>query len=144
MPNMIAVTRNSPQRRKASFSEREYKRLLGEIMPRPIRTATENEAAIEIVQRLDEGTPEQQALGELLTVLIEDFEERHYPMLHAEPRIHLRQLMEERGHAQAEVAKAIASSRSAVSEILSGRRTVSKSQAKKLAEFYRVSLDLFL
>jgi HTH-type transcriptional regulator/antitoxin HigA len=76
--------------------------------------------------------------------LIEDFEEKRYPILHAEPRVHLRQLMEERGHTQTEVAKAIASSRGAVSEILSGRRQVSKSQAKRLAEFYRVSADLFL
>jgi HTH-type transcriptional regulator/antitoxin HigA len=113
-------------------------------MPRPIRTVAENEAAIEMVQRLDEGTPEQQALGELMTVLIEDFEERHYPILHAEPRVHLRQLMEERGHTQVQVAKAMESSRGAVSDVLSGRRQVSKSHAKKLAAFYRVPAELFL
>ena len=102
------------------------------------------DAAIELVQRLDEGTPEQQALGELLTVLIIDFEEKHYPILHADPRVHLRELMTERGHTQTAVAKAIGSSRGAVSEILSSRRQISKAQAKKLAAFYRVPLELFL
>ena len=48
---------------------------------RPIRNAAENEAAIELVQRIDQGTPEQHALGELMTLLIEE-------------------LMEERGHTQ--------------------------------------------
>ena len=102
------------------------------------------DAAIELVQRLDEGTPEQQALGELLTVLIIDFEEKHYPTPHADPRVHLRELMTERGHTQAAVAKAIGLSRGAVSEILSSRRQISKAQAKKLAAFYRVPLELFL
>jgi antitoxin component HigA of HigAB toxin-antitoxin module len=31
-----------------------------------------------------------------------------------------------------------------VSEILSGKRSISKAQAKKLAEFFGVSADLFL
>ena len=142
MPNTIAVTPNKPSPRP--FSDAAYKRLLGQIMPRPIRTAAENEAAIELVQRFDEGTPEQQALGELLTVLIEDFEEKRYPILHGEPRVHLRRLMEERGHTQTAVAKALGSSRGAVSDILSGRRQISKAQAKKLAALFRVPLDLFL
>jgi HTH-type transcriptional regulator/antitoxin HigA len=144
MPNTIAATPSKRPPRKPPFSDSEYRRLLSEIMPRPIRTAAENEAAIEMVQRLDAGTPEQQALGELMTVLIEDFEERHYPILRAEPRVHLRQLMEERGHTQVQVANAMASSRGAVSDILSGRRSVSKSHATKLAAFYRVPVELFL
>jgi HTH-type transcriptional regulator / antitoxin HigA len=146
MPNIAAVTPNRRESRSRSkaFSEPAYKRLLGRIMPRTIRSAAENEAAIELVQRLDHGTPEQQALGELMTLLIEDFEAKRYPILHAEPRLHLRQLMEERGHTQAAVAKAINASRGAISDILCGRRQISKSQSRKLAVFYRVPADLFL
>jgi HTH-type transcriptional regulator/antitoxin HigA len=113
-------------------------------MPRPISTAAENEAAIELVQHLDEGTPEQQAPGELLTVLIENFEEKHYPILRGEPREYLRELMTEHGYTQTSVAKAIGASRGAISDILSARRQVSKGQAKKLGAFFRVPADLFL
>ena len=35
-------------------------------------------------------------------------------------------------------------SKSRVSELLSGKRAVSKAQAKKLAQFFRVSADLFI
>jgi HTH-type transcriptional regulator/antitoxin HigA len=34
--------------------------------------------------------------------------------------------------------------RSRVSEVLNGRRSVSKEQAKKLAELFKVSTDLFI
>lgn len=144
MPNTLASTANRKRTAKPKFSEAEYKRLLAEIMPRPISNATENEAAIELVERLDEGTPEQQAIGELLTVLIEDFEEKHYPLLQGEPRDHLRDLMKERGHTQSEVAKGVGAARPAISDILSGRRQISKGLAKKLATLYRVPVDLFL
>jgi HTH-type transcriptional regulator/antitoxin HigA len=35
-------------------------------------------------------------------------------------------------------------SKSRVSEILSGKRSISKEQAKKLAEFFRVGVELFI
>ena len=34
--------------------------------------------------------------------------------------------------------------RGRVSEVLSGKRSISKKQAKKLAEFFKVSSDLFI
>ena len=52
-------------------------------------------------------------------------------------------LLEQRGLSAKDLWSVIGS-KSRVSEILAGKRSISKDQAKKLAEFFRVSVDLFL
>jgi HTH-type transcriptional regulator/antitoxin HigA len=52
-------------------------------------------------------------------------------------------LMEERGLKQADLAELIGS-RAQVSGIVTGKRAISKSHAKKLAAFFKVSTDLFI
>jgi HTH-type transcriptional regulator / antitoxin HigA len=51
--------------------------------------------------------------------------------------------MEQR-HLEPHDLRPVLGSKSRVSEILSGKRAVSKAQAKKLADFFRVSADLFI
>ena len=51
--------------------------------------------------------------------------------------------MEQRGLSQADLAR-ILGSRSLASEILSGKREISKTAAKKLAEHLRAPVDLFI
>ena len=52
-------------------------------------------------------------------------------------------LLEQRGLSPKDLWPVIGS-KSRVSEILAGKRSISKDQAKKLAEFFRLSADLFL
>jgi HTH-type transcriptional regulator/antitoxin HigA len=51
--------------------------------------------------------------------------------------------MEQRGLRQAALVEAVGS-RAQVSGLVSGRRGVSKAQAKRLAEFFYVPADLFI
>lgn len=65
-----------------AFDETAYAALLVKYKPRPIHTEDENRRAIELLTHLDENgdalTPEQEMVAELLTTLIEQFEEQHY------------------------------------------------------------------
>jgi HTH-type transcriptional regulator/antitoxin HigA len=55
----------------------------------------------------------------------------------------VRRLLEQRELKQKDLIPVLGAS-SAVSDILSGKRSISKSQAKKLAEFFRVSAEYFI
>ncbi len=78
-----------------------------------------------------------------MTALIERFESEHYPINLATPQQRLAQLMEDRGLTQADVWH-LFGTRARASEVLKGKRGISKAQAKKLAEFFRVPVDLFV
>jgi antitoxin component HigA of HigAB toxin-antitoxin module len=76
-----------------------YRRLMAEVAPKAIKTEAENDAALckveKPMQKGDEGrTPEEEAALELLTMLIEQFEEEAYPAPTRDPVSTLRLLME--------------------------------------------------
>ena len=132
--------------RKAAATR--YAELLAAALPKPIETEAENERALEVVNRLmSKGekrlTAEERWLLRLLVRLIEDFEEKAYPIDEAPPRAVLKTLMEERGLKQTDVAP-LFGGRSRVSDVLAGKREISKTQAKALAAYFKVSADLFI
>jgi HTH-type transcriptional regulator/antitoxin HigA len=126
---------------------KKYGRLLARKMPTVIRTPEENERLIQELQELDERydklSPEEAEYYELLTVLIEAFEDAHYALEGSTPDSRLRSLMEEHGVRQKDLLH-IFGSRGIASEVVSGKRAISKAQAKKLAEQFHVPADLFL
>ena len=75
-------------------------------------------------------------------MLLEEYEDRVHPLPKADPGKMLAYLLEEHGLRPADLAGVLPKSR--VSEILTGRRAVSKLQGKGLAEFFRVPVELFL
>ena len=125
-----------------------YGRLLARAVPKIIKTDAENERALAIVESLMEKgegrlAPEEDALLELLTDLIHDFEEGAYPIPKSEPHEMVAFLLEQRGLAPKDLWPVVGS-KSRVSEILAGKRAVTKEQAKKLAEFFHVGVELFI
>ena len=123
-----------------------YAKLLAKSLPRPIRTDEEHQRLTALLLELDERgdrTPEEDALAEVVTLLIEDFEDRRYPMPRVSPRESLKALMEERGLKHKDIWPVLGN-KGAATEVLGGRRSISKAQAKRLAEFFRVPVDLFL
>jgi HTH-type transcriptional regulator/antitoxin HigA len=88
-------------------------------------------------------TPEEDELAELLTALITTFEEDHYPVGKAKPLDNLRTLMEQRKLRQVDLLSVFGAS-STASQVLTGKRAISKAQAKKLAALFRVPADTFL
>jgi len=126
-----------------------YGKLLAKNTPRVITNSEEHERAISLVESLmakgeAKMTPEEDELLDLLTDLIRSYETKKYPPRPKSiPRETVAFLLEQRGLAAKDLWPVIGS-KGRVSEILAGERGVSKAQAKKLAEFFHVSAELFI
>ncbi len=128
------------------LDEKTYGQLLRRALPHVIRTDAELARLTAELLRLDEredATHEERELAELLTILIDEYEERRYPIRKAGPRQTLQHLMEARNLTQKHLWK-IFGSKGITSEVFHGKRSISKTQAKKLAAFFHVSADLFI
>lgn len=131
----------------ATINEAAYGKLLARAVPCVIETEADNERMIAELHKLDTRgrplTPEEKKLAELMTVLIQRFEEKHYPLGHAGPVEALRVLMEERNLRQRDLIPLFGAS-SVVSDVLNAKRSISKAHARKLAGFFHVSVSLFI
>jgi len=130
-----------------AIDDRKYARVLARVLPRIITSDHEHERMLGEVERLmdkgDSRTPEQDAALELMVRLIRDYEEKHDSLPDPNPAEMLAYLMEQRGLRQADLV-AIFKSRGYVSDVLNGKRGISKALAKQLGEFFHVSADVFI
>jgi HTH-type transcriptional regulator/antitoxin HigA len=86
----------------------------------------------------------EEQIMDVWEVLIEIYEEaRFQPGSASTPVSVLKTLMEARGLIQADLVRVGIGSSGIVSEIINGKRQISKEQAKKLAVLFSVSADLF-
>jgi HTH-type transcriptional regulator/antitoxin HigA len=88
-------------------------------------------------------TPEEVALREILAALVEVYEKMHHQFPEQPPYEMVRYLMEQRGLKQADLVPVLGT-RAQVSDVVTGKRGISKAQAKKLAAFFQVSVELFI
>jgi len=127
-------------------TKREYQTLLSKVAPKVIRNEAENEMYIEMLRELDQRSGRLSAaekeLAELLTVLIEDFEEKHYALPHAKPLGVLRFLMDQHGLIQKDLVDVFGTA-SIVSDVLNGKRELNKEQIRRLSKRFHVSPELF-
>ena len=153
-----AVRPRADERRKGTRTERingkmtltinpeSYAQLLAKYQPKVIETEAENDRAIELAQELEHKanrSVEEDAILELLVTLIEKFEDANYPIPEGTPHSMLLHLMEASGIKQENLVGVIGS-RGVVSEVVNGKRSISKAQAKALAEFFSVDVGLFI
>ena len=126
---------------------RAYSKLLAKIRPLVVKTEEENERMLAVIEQLmakgENLKPEEGELLELLGKLVADFEEAYYQPTDATPHEVLQELMSARSLEQKDLYT-LFGSKGRTSEALSGKRSISKGQAKTLAEFFHVSADLFL
>jgi HTH-type transcriptional regulator / antitoxin HigA len=123
-----------------------YPQLLAEFVPQAIDSEAEYDRALAIAERLTfkkDRTEAEIKFLKLVVVLIEDYETEHYPMDDVAPHDLLQHLMESNGTRQADLVGLIGS-RGVVSEVVNGKRAISKAQAKALGEFFSVSPGLFI
>lgn len=124
-----------------------YRRLLSRSMPVVIETEEENSRILATVERLmkkgENLSAEEEKLLKLLTRLVQDFEERLYKPSEATPLDVLHHLMEARGVKQSQLWE-VFGSKGIASEVLSGKRGISKTHARALAKYFHVSADLFV
>jgi len=123
-------------------------RALCELVPlKPITGKTQYEAAVGHLNRLLDAGGANQAHGlaglvEALGEMIHAYEKRQAPMQDAEPREVLRYLMNEHELRQADLSDI--ATQGTISDILSGRREISKALAKKMAARFKVAAAVFL
>jgi HTH-type transcriptional regulator/antitoxin HigA len=123
-----------------------YERLLLRVPPKVIRSEEENEYFIEELRRLEEYESEwgeaERSFAELLTLLIEDFEEGHYSLPKASPLDAIGFLMDQQGLKQKDLADVFGTP-SIVSEVLNGKRELNKEHIRRLSERFGVSPEVF-
>jgi HTH-type transcriptional regulator / antitoxin HigA len=91
-------------------------------------------------------TPEETTLLRLVVKLIEDYESEHYNLDDwgkSAPHEILQHIMTASGTKQIDLV-GIIGSKGVVSEVVNGSRSISKAQAKKLGELFKVSPSLFI
>ncbi len=80
-------------------------------------------------------SPEEDKLFDLLTMLVEDFEEKTYPVGNVAPNETLKIMLEQRDMKQKDLVP-LFGSEGVASEIVSGKRPITLKTAKKLADFF--------
>lgn len=124
----------------------EYGALLADIQPKVIVTEEENDRALSIVENLlaeENLSPEKEQILRLLVSLIEKFEDEYYPLKASTPRSTLLHLIEEREIKPIDLAPIIGS-QDLVSEIINGKISINKDQAKALGNFFHVDPTVFI
>ncbi len=124
-----------------------YGSLLEKYQPKAITSEAEYQRSLMVIDNLmakgDELSPEESTLLETLAILVEAYEEVEFPIPISSPLNVLRHLMEVRSLKQSDLVKVIGS-KGVVSEIVNGKRSISKSQARELGNFFNVSPALFI
>jgi len=98
MPQALGIRRRGLETMSTTtidLDEKTYGQLLGRTLPHVIHTDEESERLTNELLRLDERenpSPEEKELAELLTMLIDEYEERRYPIRKASPNGYVVQL----------------------------------------------------
>ena len=137
-------TLQSPETQAISQAWLAFKEAIGVTS---IHSETDYERARAIMNALVDEVrgDEEHLLADLLECVgeqMEAWEDEHVQIPDAEPRDVLRYFMEEHGLQPEDLADCAPPDR--ISEILEGKRTISKAVAKKLAQRFHLSVDLFL
>jgi HTH-type transcriptional regulator / antitoxin HigA len=129
-----------------STAQPEYAALLARTLPAVIHRENENERCIAMLAALDgkgeKLTAAECRLAELLTVLIEDFEEEAYALKPARPVEVVRELMESNGLKQKDLLD-IFGTPSIASEVLHEKRGLTVEHIRKLSRRFHVSPEVF-
>ena len=125
----------------------EYAALLSSALPAVIRSEAENERYIAMLEELDNKgnrmTAAERRMGDLLTLLIEDFEEKHYALKGSSPVAVLRELMLANNLKQKDLVD-IFGTPSIVSEVFHGKRRLTTGHIRRLSRRFHVSPELFI
>jgi HTH-type transcriptional regulator/antitoxin HigA len=124
-----------------------YADLLVRYAPRVIRDEREHRRALTKIDELmaiARPSKAQQGILDLLVETVERYEEQTLPTPELSPSELLAHLIDVREVTQAEHARATSICRSSVSDMLAGRRQISKTNAVKLADYFGVDAALFI
>jgi HTH-type transcriptional regulator / antitoxin HigA len=131
-----------------------YSQLVAEVTPKVIETEDEYEQFLAVAERLtfkQLQTPEESALYDLVTMLVETYEAQHYPLAkplpwrvdRSSPADVLEHIIESSGIDRSDLAE-IFGSIEAVDRVLAGRELITPTQADALAGRFKLSPGIFL
>jgi HTH-type transcriptional regulator/antitoxin HigA len=133
-------------RTKAGRKKNIYLDLIRRFPLRPIRSDRELEQAIQMVDSLidrdDLDTDEQDYL-DVLSDLVERYESEQHPLAPVSDAQMLQHLIEAKGVTQVETAKGTGIAESTISEVLAGKRTLSRTHIGKLSRYFHVGPGVF-
>lgn len=153
----IVNKKEMPELRKYFFSAKEsnleFSMLNLAIDRMEINSVEKNDSAIDLYRRIDEASDDQNLTSEENSILaiikdklskkISDFENGHYKCSELSGVELLRFLISTNNVSQRELAKTVGS-QGYVSDMLSGKRKISLTIARKLGEYFKVQPMLFL
>jgi HTH-type transcriptional regulator / antitoxin HigA len=130
----------------ASAVRSEYASLLTSTLPSVIGSEAENERYIGVLKDLDHKgsriSAAERRLAQLLTLLIEDFEEKHYALEGASALDVLNELMLANNLKQKDLVDVFATP-SIVSEVLGRKRQLTTEHIRRLSRRFHVSPEVF-
>lgn len=130
-----------------TLDQKKYAKLLVNVLPQPITSEVQHKALLRwtsCLMKKEELTPEETALLTLVSLLISDYERKRHADLFSgrmTPAEVLSYLIDE-NHLTQRDFPSIPQSR--ISEILTGKRKISKSQAQIFGARFKVNPILFL
>ena len=124
-----------------------YPELLRQAQPQIISDERSRRRAlrtVELLMKKPRLTGAERKLLELMAKLVNDYEETIYPTPEVSPADIIEHLIDAKGISQAALARQTGVSRTTISEVLKGKRTISVENAFRLAEYFHVEPSLFL
>ena len=113
---------------------------------RHLRSDEELDRAIEMVDTLldrDDLAPGEQDYLDVLSDLIEVYESNEYPIAPVSDGAMIRHLLEAKGVSQADLSRETEIAESTISEVLSGKRSLSRTHIGKLSRYFNVEPGVF-
>jgi HTH-type transcriptional regulator / antitoxin HigA len=124
-----------------------YLELVCQVPLRPIRSEAELDSAIAMIDALldlDERSGDEEDYLDVLSDLVEKYEDENDPMPTVASTDMLRFLIDNRATTQTEVATETGIAESTISEILAGKREMNRKHIEALARHFRVNPAVFM
>ena len=130
-----------------TFNRETYANLLVEVLPQPIKSETEYQRVLAIVELLmnkENASTEEDSLLDLFVILVEKFESENYPRQDlSTPHSRLLHLMEANNIQETDLIPVFGSSDLAA-EVVAGKRSIDRTHAEKLSDRFNLPAKLFL
>lgn len=123
-----------------------YSQLVAEVTPKVIETEAEYEQFLAVAERLtfkQQLTPEESALYDLVTMLVETYEAQHYSINESSPLEVLLHIIESSEINSSDLADIFGSSET-ITAVLAGKKPIDHQQAQALANRFQLSPQMFL
>ena len=132
--------------RKAAVGRDPYATLVENLPLRPLRSDAELDRAIAVIDSLisrGDLEPGERDYLDVLTAIVERYETAEHPMPVVSDAAMLRHLIDARGVTQSKLAAEVKIPMSTISEVLNGKRRLTRNHIAALSKYFGVSSAVF-